>query len=88
MADTQLIDMSAVAEEVRLAMPRPSDPVDRFMKVSEWELALAAALVVFAQENEPLPPDLRRKVELAADTPGLWYKFARSIREKLAGVPR
>lgn len=80
--------MSAVAEEVRSALPYPSEPVNRFMAVSEWELALAAALVVFAQENAPLPADLRHKVELAADTPGLWHKFARSIREKLAAVPR
>lgn len=58
-----------------------------YHRFGESELAIPAALAVFAQENVPLPAGLRRQVEELANAPGTWRKFARSIRNELADIP-
>jgi hypothetical protein len=81
------IDVDELATALRAAMPRPSEVVDRYHRFGESELAIPAALAVFAQENVPLPAGLRRQVEELAAAPATWHKFARSIRDELAEVP-
>lgn len=81
------IDVDELATALRDAMPRSSEVVDRYHQFGESELAIPAALAVFAQENAPLPPCLRRQVEELADAPGTWHKFARNIRDELAQIP-
>ena len=81
------IDVDELATALRDAMPRTSEVVDRYHRFGESELAIPAALAVFAQENVPLPAGLRRQVEELANAPGTWRKFARSIRNELADIP-
>ena len=81
------IDIDELATALRDAMPRSSEVVDRYHRFGEAELAISAALAVFAQESVPLPANLRRRAEELADAPGTWHKFARSIRDELANIP-
>jgi hypothetical protein len=81
------IDVDELATALRDAMPRSSEVVDRYQRFGESELAIPAALAVFAQENVPLPTTLRRQLEELASAPGTWHKFARSIRDELEGIP-
>ncbi len=81
------IDVDELATALRDAMPRSSEVIDRYHRFGESELAIPAALAVFAQENVPLPASLRRQVKELADAPGTWHKFARSIRDELAEIP-
>jgi hypothetical protein len=52
------IDVDELATALRDAMPRTSEVVDRYHRFGESELAIPAALAVFAQENVPLPAGL------------------------------
>jgi hypothetical protein len=81
------IDVDELAAALHDAMPRSSEVVDRYQRFGESELAIPAALAVFAQENVPLPTILRRQLEELASAPGTWPKFARSIRDELVGIP-
>lgn len=81
------IDVDELAAALHDAMPRSSEVVDRYRRFGESELAIPAALAVFAQENVPLPAALRRQLEELAGASGTWHKFARSIREELLAIP-
>jgi hypothetical protein len=81
------INVDELATALRDAMPRSSEVVDRHHRFGESELAIPAALAVFAQESAPLPASLRRQIEELADAPGTWHKFARSIRDELVEIP-
>jgi hypothetical protein len=81
------IDVDELATALRDALPRTSEVVDRYHRFGESELAIPAALAVFAQENVPLPAGLQRQVEELANAPGTWHKFARNIRDELADIP-
>jgi hypothetical protein len=72
---------------LRDAMPRSSEVVDRYQRFGESELAIPAALAVFAQESVPLPTTLRQQLEELASAPDTSHKFARSIREELVEIP-
>jgi hypothetical protein len=64
------IDVDKLATALRDAMPRSSEVVDRYQRFGESELAIPAALAVFAQENVPLPTSLRRQLEEAGQRTG------------------
>jgi hypothetical protein len=80
------IDVDELATALRDAMPRSSEVVDRYQRFGESELAIPAALAVFAQESVPLPTTLRQQLEELASAPDTWHKFARSIREELVEI--
>lgn len=81
------IDIDQLAAALCEAMPRSSEVVDRYQRFGESELAIPAALSVFAQQSVPLPASLRRQVEELADAPSTWHKFAQSVRGELAEIP-
>lgn len=81
------IDVDELAAALCEAMPRSSEVVNRYQRFGESELAIPAALAVFAQRRVPLPTGLRRQVEELAEAPSTWHKFAQSIRAELAEIP-
>lgn len=80
------IDVDELATALRDAMPRTSEVVDRYHRFGESELAIPAALAVFAQENVPLPAGLPPGRGAGQRTRHL-AQFARSIRNELADIP-
>jgi hypothetical protein len=76
-----------IAEDLRKAMPHDSEIVNHDIDVGESELAIPDTLAVFSQVHQPLTAALRSRVEELAESPGIWDKFARAIREELAGIP-
>jgi hypothetical protein len=69
------------------ALPVASPLVDHYRDMAVWDQAIIECLATFAELRQPLPSDVRERVNEFLDDPGVSSKVRRHAGHYLAEIP-